>query len=265
MSRRRDVRARLAAAGVPSPDADAAALIAFVAGDRGFDPLLSAEQSAHLEELVALRCQRVPLQHLTGVAGFRYLDIAVGPGVFVPRPETEVLVDLALAEPFQTAIDLCTGSGAIALALATEAGARVVGVEKDPVALSWARRNVGDRVELLQADVCQPLPLAPVELVVSNPPYIPDAMVPRDPEVALHDPQMALFGGPDGMDIVRAVVQRARELLVAGGRVLIEHGELQGAQVRTLLADFSDVATHPDLTGRDRVTGGRLPAGSAPR
>lgn len=260
MSLRRSVRAQLAAAGVPSPDADAAALIAFVAGHRGLDPALSPPQRAQLEELVGQRCARIPLQHLTGVAGFRYLDISVGPGVFIPRPETEVLVDLALTEPFEAAVDLCTGSGAIALALATETGARVVAVEKDPAALTWARRNLGDRVELLAADVCQRLPLEPVDLVVSNPPYIPDAMVPRDPEVARHDPKVALFGGPDGLDVVRAVVQRARELLMPAGRVLIEHGEFQAAEVAALLTGFQDVRSYPDLTGRDRVTSGRAPA-----
>jgi release factor glutamine methyltransferase len=257
VSLRREIAGRLADAGVPSPDSDAAALIAFVAGHRGFDPRLTPAQRDQLEWLVACRCERVPLQHLTGSAGFRYLDLAVGPGVFVPRPETEVLVDLALREEFSSAVDLCTGSGAIALALATETAARVWAVELDPAALAWARRNVGDRVELVEADVRQPLALPPVELVVSNPPYIPDDMIPRDPEVALHDPKLALFGGMDGLDIVRAVIERARELLLPGGRLLIEHGELQGAQVRALLVGFEDVATHQDLTGRDRVTCGR--------
>ncbi len=260
MSLRRQIAGRLAAAGVPSPDADAAALIAFVVGHRGFDPRLTQAQRGQLESLVARRCERVPLQHLTGTAGFRYLDLLVGPGVFVPRPETEILVDVALREEFSSAVDLCTGSAAIALALATETTATVWAVELDPAALAWARRNVGDRVELIEADVRRPLGLPRVDLVVSNPPYIPDDMVPRDPEVALHDPHMALFGGHDGLDIVRAVVERARELLVPGGRVLIEHGELQGAQVRALLLGFEDVATYQDLTGRDRVTGGRTRA-----
>lgn len=258
MNLRREVAARLAAAGVPSPDADAATLIAFVAGSRAFEPQLTAPQHEQLEALVQRRCAREPLQHLTGVAGFRYLDIQVGPGVFVPRPETEVLVDVALQEPFTTAIDLCTGSGAIALALATETDAEVTGVEADPQAFRWAVRNAKGRIKLLRADVCAPLDLGPVDLVVSNPPYIPDAMVPRDPEVAKHDPMPALYGGEDGMRVIRCVVARARELLHPGGRLLIEHGESQGQQVRDLLAGFDDVRTWPDLTGRDRVTGGRL-------
>lgn len=259
MSLLRETAERLHKAGVPSAEADAATLIAFVVGHRGFDPRLTADQMIQLDGLISRRCQRVPLQHLTGTAGFRYLDMQVGPGVFVPRPETEVLVDIALREPFDTAIDLCTGSGAIALALATETTARVWAVEVDPEASAWARRNVGDHVELLLADVREPLALPQVDLVVSNPPYIPDDMVPRDPEVALHDPKLALFGGPDGLDIVRAVIDRARELLVPGGRLLIEHGELQGASLRNLLNGFRDVQTYKDLTDRDRITGARLP------
>lgn len=257
MTLRREVAARLAAAGVPSPDADAATLIAFVTGSRAFEPRLTPQQESELEALVVRRCAREPLQHLTGMAGFRYLDIEVGPGVFVPRPETEVLVDIALQERFTTAIDLCTGSGAIALALATEAGADVTGVEADPRAFEWAQRNAKGRIHLVHADVCAPLQLLQVDLVVSNPPYIPNKMVPRDPEVAQHDPQPALYGGEDGMRVIRCVVQRARELLRPGGRLLIEHGESQGEQVRTLLTGFEEVTTWPDLTGRDRVTGGR--------
>ena len=260
MSLRRQVALRLRAAGVPSPDADAVTLIEFVSGNRSPFAELTAEQTAQLEGLVAKRCCRVPLQHLTGRAGFRYLDVEVGPGVFVPRPETEVLVDVALQEPFDRAIDLCTGSAAIAVSLATETGAEVVAVEIDPLALQWARRNAAGRVEVLAADVCADdlAHLGPVELVVSNPPYIPDAMVPRDPEVALHDPPVALYGGVDGLDVVRCVVAQARRLLRPGGRMLLEHGEYQGADVRALLDGFEEVRTWQDLSGRDRITGGRL-------
>jgi len=266
VSVRAEVVARLREAGVPSPEADADRLIEFVVGRRAIDLRLTQEQAQQLSELVATRCRRVPLQHLTGTAGFRYLDIAVGPGVFVPRPETEVLVDIALQHEFATAVDLCTGSGAIALSLATEAQARVVAVEKDPAALEWARRNVGARVELQQGDVCVDdlSDLGPVDLVVSNPPYIPEGMVPRDPEVALHDPSVALFGGPDGLDVVRCVISQARAMLAPGGRVLIEHGELQAEQIRGLLAGFESVTTWQDLTGRDRVTGGRLAIAERP-
>lgn len=251
---------RLREAGVPSPESDARRLIEHVTGSRVPDPELSAEQSRGLQAMVDDRCRRVPLQHLTGTAGFRYLDMQVGPGVFVPRPETEVLVDLALQEQFDSAVDLCTGSGAIALSLATETTARVVGVEKDPRAIEWAHRNAAGRYTLLEADVCacDLSSLGPVDLVVSNPPYIPDDMVPRDPEVALHDPALALFGGPDGLEVVRCAVAQARILLRPGGRLLIEHGELQGPSVRELLDGFQEVRTWPDLTGRPRVTGGVL-------
>lgn len=261
MSLLRDVAEQLRAAGVGSPQADARQLIEHVSGRRTPDPVLTAGQAATLRTLVDARCRRVPLQHLTGSAGFRYLDLEVGPGVFVPRPETEVLVDIALQTEFGTAVDLCTGSAAIALSLATETGARVTGVEIDPLALQWARRNAGDRVELVHADVCGAdlSDLGPVDLVVSNPPYIPDAMVPRDAEVALHDPPIALFGGQDGLDVVRCVVKQALRLLRPGGRLLIEHGELQGAEVRALLGGFHEVRTWPDLTGRPRVSGGVRP------
>jgi len=261
VSLRRQVAQRLRVAGVPSPDADAARLLEHVSGSRSPDPALTPAQAGELEELVRRRCQRVPLQHLTGTAGFRYLDVQVGPGVFVPRPETEVLFDVALREPFDSAVDLCTGSAAIALSLATETTAAVVAVEVDPGALDWARRNAAGRVEVVHADVCADdlSHLGPVDLVVSNPPYIPDDMVPRDPEVALHDPPLALYGGADGLDVVRCVITQAHRLLRPGGRLLLEHGEHQAAQIRSLLVGFDEVATWQDLTGRDRITGGRLP------
>lgn len=259
MSLRRTVAARLRAAGIPSPDSDARWLIEHVAGSRDVTPKLTAQQEERLFELVALRRRRVPLQHLVGSAAFRHLELAVGPGVFVPRPETEVLVDIALQEPFTTAVDLCTGSGAIALSLATETGARVVGVEVDPLAIGWARRNAAGRYRILSADVCGDDlgHLGPVDLVVSNPPYIPDAMVPRDPEVALYDPPVALFGGADGLDVVRCVVVQAKAMLSIGGRLLLEHGEAQAEQVQALLGDFDEVQTWADLSGRPRITGGR--------
>lgn len=260
MSLRRQIARRLQQAGVPSPDRDADVLIEFVMGAREIDPQPDAGQLARLEVLVTQRCRRVPLQHLTGTAGFRYLDLDVGPGVFIPRPETEILVDVALRLPFESAVDLCTGSAAIALALATETSARVTAVEREPLALEWAGRNAGDLVTLIAADVCADdlSHLGPVDLVVSNPPYIPDDCIPRDPEVALHDPPAALFGGPDGLDVVRCVVSQAQAMLSPGGWLLIEHGEQQGPAVQLLLGGFDKVQTWPDLTGRPRVTGGAL-------
>lgn len=270
MSLRRRVAALLAEAGVPSPQADADILLAFVSGGpRGIEPDLAADQLVRLGELVDRRRRREPVQHIVGEAGFRYLDLRVGPGVFVPRPETEVLVDVALAAPFADAIDLCAGSAAIALSLATEAGVPVTAVEVDTAACAWAQHNIdrlGAGVHLVQADVCadELSQWGPVDLVVSNPPYIPSGMVPRDPEVADHDPHRALFGGHDGLDVIRCVVQQAAGLLRPGGRVLIEHAERQGPAVVGLLvgAGFAEPRTWPDLTGRPRVSGGRLPDAS---
>lgn len=267
----------LTAARVPSPEADAELLLGHVLGlSRGqvqaravTDARLDPEQHLEILELVERRAAREPLQHITGRAGFRSLDLAVGPGVFVPRPETESVAQLAidalLAVPsaVPVAVDLGTGSGAIALALATEVPhAAVVAVENSPRAFVWARQNVResgvDNVRLLFADLTDALPDldGTVDVVVSNPPYIPAGAIPRDPEVRLHDPEAALYGGADGLDVVRAVSATARRLLRPGGALVIEHGETQGAELRALLgADgWRAPATHRDLLSRDRAT-----------
>jgi release factor glutamine methyltransferase len=263
----RSASARLAAAGVPSPRHDAEALAGHALGvPRGSLPglpNLSEAQAAAVRDLIERRARREPLQHLTGRAGFRHLDLAVGPGVFLPRPETEVVVEWCLGElrPGATAVDLGAGSGAIALALATEApGTRVYAVEKDPAAYSWLLRNAAATdVSCLLADITALPTVAPhllgaVDLVVSNPPYIPFGSAPLDPEVARYDPAIALWGGRDGLDMVRAVELVARQLLVTGGRMALEHADSQGAEVLRLLADagWSEIADHRDLTGRDR-------------
>lgn len=272
-----DAAGVLAGAGVPSPTADAQLLVAHVLGvPRGrmlaqavTGGLLEAGEAAELAELVARRAQRVPLQHLTGIAHFRALTLAVGPGVFVPRPETEVVAQIAIdhlavvpsASPL--AVDLGTGSGAIALALATEVpNARVHAVERSPEAFIWAKQNAravgADNLRLVYGDLAEALGELDglVDVVVSNPPYIPDAAVPRDPEVRLHDPAAALYGGPDGLDVVRALSHRARALLRPGGLLVLEHGEAQGEAIRALLAADGWLATttHTDLTGRPRAT-----------
>jgi release factor glutamine methyltransferase len=217
------------------------------------------------------------LQHITGEAGFRQLVLAVGPGAFVPRPETELLVQMvvdavmASGQPSPRVIDLGTGSGAIALAVATEAPhARVWAVEKSADALVWARRNNeanGNPVTLVQGDLADALSLVgeragTFDVVVSNPPYIPDEAVPRDTEVHLYDPALALYGGPDGLDAVRVLADVARDLLAPGGLLALEHGELQGPAVRQILTDagWRPVSTHPDLTTRDRYTTGVWPS-----
>lgn len=271
----------LTAARVPSPVADSELLVAHVLGvSRGqvqahavTGTPLDVEQRHAVLELVERRAAREPLQHLTGRAAFRSLELSVGPGVFVPRPETELVAQLAidalLAVPGGSprAADLGTGSGAIALALATEVPhADVVAVENSPRAFIWARENVervgAPNLRLVFADLGDAVPEleGTFDVVVSNPPYIPLGAIPRDPEVRLHDPDVALYGGVDGLDVVRAVSATARRLLRPGGALVLEHGELQGADIRELLtADgWTAPATTRDLLGRDRATTAHL-------
>lgn len=233
----------------------------------GYD--LSVGELAELDAFRERRVQREPLQHLTGVAPFRHLELAVGPGVFVPRPETEQVVQLAIdalraipSEP-QYAVDLGSGSGAIALAIATEVlTANVWAVEKSPEAYVWTARNVdrlGDgRVTLVSGDMADCLPelSGAIDVVISNPPYIPDSAVPRDPEVAKFDPEIALYGGVDGLDLVRALSQTALRLVKPGGVLVIEHGELQAQAIAAILAadGWRSIGHHRDFTGRDRAT-----------
>lgn len=239
------------------------------------EPTAAARFAALLEQ----RADRVPLQHLTGRAAFRHLELAVGPGVFVPRPETEQLVEWALDRlagvPAPVVVDLGTGSGAIALSIAGEhPGARVTAVEHDPDAIEWTRVNAaaraaaGDRpVEVLAGDMTDPRLLdhldGAVDLVVSNPPYVPDgARLPR--EVADHDPPLALWGGPDGLDVVRGLLRTAARLLRPGGALGIEHADQQGTSLPALVrahGGWDDVADHPDLAGRPRFTTARRSGG----
>lgn len=264
----------LAAAGVGPARAEAELLAAYVlAVPRGQLALaddLTDDQADRLDELVRRRATREPLQHLTGLAGFRHLELVVGPGVFVPRPETELLagwgVEQARGLPDPLVVDLCSGSGAIALAVAQELpGARVIAVERSPAALSWLRRNAAERaaagdrpIEVVEADVTAPDLLADlvgrVDVLLCNPPYVPvDVVVP--PEVAGHDPAEAVFGGADGLAVIRPVITRAAALLRPGGGFAVEHDDTHGAAVPGLLAAdgrFADVTEHLDLTGRPR-------------
>ncbi|WP_298041105.1 peptide chain release factor N(5)-glutamine methyltransferase [uncultured Microbacterium sp.] len=271
----RAAAARLAEVGVPDPLVDAELLVGHVRGlGRGEVQATILRGDSWDEEagqrflgLVERRAAREPLQHITGRAPFRHLELAVGPGVFVPRPETEMVAQFAIdalvadASEAPIGVDLCTGSGAIALALATEVPhSRVFAVELSDDAHAWAARNTASagNLTLVHGDLADALPEldGSVSVVISNPPYVPDDALPRDPEVRLHDPAMALYGGPDGLDIVRVLSARALRLLRAGGLLVIEHGELQGRQIRDLLtADGWRAAdTHPDLTHRDRAT-----------
>ncbi|WP_300267407.1 peptide chain release factor N(5)-glutamine methyltransferase [Microbacterium sp.] len=271
----RSAAERLAAAGVPEPLVDAELLTAHVQ-KIGRGELQAAivrgdgmgeDEAQALDALVSRRSVREPLQHLTGTAPFRHRELAVGPGVFVPRPETETVAQFAIDALLNDAsgepigVDLCTGSGAIAVAMATEVPhARVFAVELSDDAYPWAERNTREieNLTLVHGDLADTLHEidGTASVVISNPPYVPDAAVPRDPEVRLFDPAMALYGGVDGLDVVRALSVRGLQLLRPGGLLVIEHGELQGEAIRTLLADdgWRAPSTHRDLTQRDRST-----------
>jgi release factor glutamine methyltransferase len=227
---------------------------------------ISAEEADLIFINYGRRQAREPLQHIIGVAYFRNLELNVGSGVFIPRPETEFVAQLAINELLALdspiTVDLGTGSGAIALSIATEVpGCKVFAVEKSPEAIVFTQKNfekyAGSNAQLSAGDLsdCFPELNGKVSLVVSNPPYIPEQAIPRDPEVRLFDPALALYGGTDGMSVMHKVSATARRLLVPGGRLVVEHADSQGLQVcQLLLADgFSQVQSHQDLTGRDRA------------
>jgi release factor glutamine methyltransferase len=256
----------LAEAGVGSPRADAELLAAHAAAtDRGRLAITEAspEFFDRYDGLVAQRAKRVPLQHLTGTAAFGPVTVHVGPGVFIPRPETESLLEWAVAQelsPHSVIVDLCTGSGALALALSKNwPDARVIAIDDSADALAYARRNTaGTPVELIRADVTAPGSLAEldgqVDLVVANPPYIPDDAA-LEPEVAEHDPPHALFGGPDGMAVIDRIIELAARLLRDGGRCGVEHDDTTSArtvEAFTRTERFVDVTARHDLTGRPR-------------
>ncbi|MDO8732500.1 MAG: HemK/PrmC family methyltransferase [Actinomycetota bacterium] len=253
-----DAERRLTNAGVPSPSVDAGQIVAFALGIPRNRLILQdgvdSDQRVQIEQLMTQRLSRVPLQHLLGSTGFRRIDVAVGPGVFIPRPETELVTEAAIRElqgqPIgsRIAVDLCSGSGAIAISLGMEVdNSRVHAVEVSDEAIIWTRRNVkayedalaanGSRVEIIHEDAAtvadreQPLArlIGQVAVVVSNPPYIPDAMIPREIEVRDHEPKIALYGGEDGLDVVRAVLKTAAILLKPGGLLVVEHADVQGS------------------------------------
>ncbi len=265
-----DATTRLADAGLETPRVDAELLLSHVLGVPR-TRLATLEGGVHpsaavaLDRLLKRRAAREPLQYLLGRAWFRHVEVAVGPGVFVPRPETELLVDAVwpALHAGGCAVDLCSGSGALGLAMADEVpGLRVLAVEWEREALVWLRRNaVGSRVEVVEADVTDPLlpDLAgQVDAVVCNPPYVP---LPDNVGAEVrHDPRSAVFAGPDGLSFMPAVIARAAELLRAGGLVAIEHDEGHEESVPALLrADgrWSEIADHPDLTGRARYVTAR--------
>lgn len=266
----------LAQAGIDSAHVDAELLAAHTAGvDRGRLRFHDPDESfyASYQTVVDARARRIPLQHLTGCAAFGPLLLDVGPGVFIPRPETEALLEWALQQrlsPSPTVVDLCTGSGALAAALAELIpGARVIAVDDSTEALAYARRNCAGRaVDLIEADVTGQGLLSgydgTVDLLVSNPPYVPDAAV-LDPEVAEHDPAHALFGGPDGMRVIGPIVALAARLLRPGGYAAVEHDDDTAESTVALFersGAFSDVTSRRDLAGRPRfVTATRKGSG----
>jgi release factor glutamine methyltransferase len=261
----------LAAAGVASPRVDAELLAAHVLGvGRGrlllIDTLRADELHRYLA-LVAERARRIPLQHLLGTAAFRHLELAVGDGVFVPRPETELLAGWGISQtaPGATVVDLCSGTGAIALSVLDEASpGLVVAVERSAAALRFLTANAaGTRLRIVRADVTEPGILADltgtVDVVLCNPPYVPDG-TPVAPEVAEHDPAEAVFGGRDGLAVIRPVIALAADLLRPGGVVGIEHDDGHAEAVPELLrADgrFSAVRAELDLAGRPRYATAR--------
>lgn len=216
-------------------------------------------------KLLDRRCAHEPLQYLTGVAYFRYLELQVGPGVLVPRPESELLVDAVLKniegrDGAVSVVDLGAGSGALTLAIATEAPqTHLIAVEKDPAAVEWLRKNVSridETVRILESDVEVALDGVKCDVVIANPPYIPDGQeLPKD--VAEHEPAIALFGGEDGMTIPRRFINAAARLLKSGGFFAIEHHESQPIDIAAaMLSDFENIQCHNDLVGRPRFTTG---------
>jgi release factor glutamine methyltransferase len=266
--------AQLRGAGVASPEHDSAELLAHVLGtDRSRLPLVERvpeEVLAVYAALLARRAAREPLQHLTGQAWFRHVRLEVGPGVFTPRPETELLagwaVESATALERAVVVDLCTGSGAIAKAVADEVPhARVHAVELDEPAHRWAERNLaGTGVDLRLGDAFTALDelLGAVDVVVCNPPYVPlEAWESVAPEARDHDPHLALFSGQDGLDAIRRLAVRGAELLRPGGVLGVEHADVQGEAVPAVLAStgwWTEVRDHRDLAGRPRFTTARL-------
>ena len=278
-------RATAALAQVPSPRVDAELLAAHLLYDGSRSRLqhaalmgerLTPAQVAEYEALVARRAAREPLQHITGRAPFHHLELSVGPGVFVPRPETELLVEEALKVLSARAesatgqlriVDLCTGSGAIAAAVKSELpNAQVFAVELSEEAIPYARKNLEPLgVHLVQGDALTALTelAGRFDAVLSNPPYIPSGNVPAAPEAALHDPEMALYGGgADGMQMPSAIAARAFELLTPGGLFIMEHDDTQEEAVAELLARVGFEGCYPvrDLNGRPRHSAGYKPA-----
>jgi release factor glutamine methyltransferase len=274
----RSAKEKLAAAEITEIDAEH--LFAYVLGITRMDLHNSVKLDATLKslgdfgiiedtfaKLISRRASHEPLQYLTGTAYFRHLEIEVGPGVLVPRPESELLVEAVLTHVKNleekvageiSVIDLGSGSGALALAIATEAPrTRVIAVEKSSEALQWLKKNVAkisENVRVVEGDVAEVLPGVKCDIVIANPPYIPNTQsLPRD--VAEHEPHIALFGGETGMELPQRFINAAARLLKSGGVLAIEHTEEQGPAIDAVLSrDFTEIVLHKDLTDRPRWT-----------
>lgn len=245
-----DAQHRLSNAGIDSSSTESAELLAHVLGvprSRLFmQDSVDADDRIAFERLMAKRLNRIPLQHITGTAAFRRIELEVGPGVFIPRPESELVAEAAIRHLRKCenpiAVDLCAGSGAIALSLAIEVpGAQVVGIELSPEAFPWLEQNIRrfdsqayvevHRMDATDftAEVFTKLS-ARCDVVTCNPPYIPADMIPRDPEVRIHEPAMALYGGADGLEVIRGITKTAAMLLKPGGLLVVEHADVQGLE-----------------------------------
>lgn len=265
------MRSELEAAGLSTAEREAQWILESATGLSRVEllsgPEVSEEQSSRALEMAARRVAGEPLQYITGVAGFRHLDLEVGPGVFIPRPETELVAERAmeLAPPSGTLVELGTGSGAIALACAQERpDLDVWGTEVSSDALDWAKRNrdrLGLKVEMIEADLFDGLPLelkGAIDVIVSNPPYVPEGFnLPG--VVADHEPHVALFAADDGLQIIDRLVIQAREWLRPGGWLVLEIGEVQRSAVRRILegAGYRDVIVRLDMSERPRIAEAR--------
>jgi release factor glutamine methyltransferase len=265
---------KFSVAGILSPSFDAEALGCFILKlDKSELALLAIDNQGLTEsklsdflEVVQRREKREPLQHIIGLAPFRHLELEVGPGVFIPRPETEQLVDLAINKiqilDTPVIVDLCSGSGAIAISLKTEVvSSTIYAVELSTDAFAFLTRNYQkyglDTKNLRNENLTSALEElgGSVDLVISNPPYIPDAAVPIDLEVKLHDPSIALYGGEDGLDVIRQISTRALFLLRPGGQLVLEHANTQAPAIGELLLSqgWQEIVSSQDLTGKDRM------------
>lgn len=269
-----DASSKLSAAGVTSAKVDAELIACFCLDISRSDlqlmlatnQVFPTDSQERFELALARRVSREPLQHITGTAPFRHVELAVGPGVFTPRPETEQVVDFALEKISAIAnplvVDLCSGSGAIAISLATEiSGSNVYAVELSKDAYGYLVRNAIsyglEETNLRNQDLqfCLPELDGQVDLVISNPPYIPNDAVPIDLEVQRHEPSMSLYGGVDGLDVVRQISIRAMKLLKSGGLLVMEHADSQSSDIGKLLLGegWLEIEARLDLAGKERM------------